>query len=84
MDSLNQFQYAPTASSPYPLHPNSSILEASRIVSKAEVPPIENEKSSVKENCLTEPPNNTDVPIDAATTMANKQTARIMYRGFIR
>ena len=67
----------------HPLHPNSSMHDASNIVRSADVPPIENEKSSVKENCYILPPNNTDVPIEAATIAANTNTAITMYLGFI-
>lgn len=44
--------------------------EARRIVRSADVPPIEKEKSSVNENCFILPPNNTEVPIEAATITA--------------
>lgn len=34
----------------HPLQPNSSMQDANKIVRNADVPPIENEKSSVNEN----------------------------------
>ena len=49
--------------------------DASKIVSSADDPPIENEKSSVNENCSMLPPNNTDVPIEDATIAAKINTA---------
>ena len=49
--------------------------DANKIVRSADVPPIENEKSSVNENCFILLPNNTDVPIEAATIIANISTA---------
>ena len=44
---------------------------------------IENEKSSVNENCFILPPNNTEVPIEAATIAANIKTEITIYLGLI-
>ena len=68
-EALNQLYFDPKASAPYPLHPISSITEAKKIVRSADVPAIENEKSSLKPNCFGEPPNNTEVPIDRQTAI---------------
>ena len=54
--------------------------DASKIVSSADDPPIENEKSSVNENCFMLPPNNTDVAIEDATIAAKITTAITIYR----
>ena len=57
--------------------------DTNKIVRNADVLPIENEKSSVNENCFILPPNNTDVPIEAVTITANISTAINIYLGFI-
>ena len=53
--------------------------DASKIVSSADDPPIENEKSSVNENCFMLPPNNTDVATEDATIAAKITTAITIY-----